>query len=88
MKRKKVYKAIDSEREYQDRETLNDDRPDMLPEFNLGQALTAIDIILTQAKAKWYNDYPPYEDTMPLLRKIAGVCVKMGEMYGMPNRDV
>lgn len=86
MKREQVYKAIDSEREYQDTTTADDKVVRMIAPFNLGQGMLAMDVILSKAKGIWYNDYPPYTDTMEYLRKIAGVCVMMGEKYGMKDR--
>ena len=88
MKRKNVYKAIDTERAYQEEMTNSSDRPDMISEFNISTALLAMDVTMDKAKEIWYNDNPidKYQDTMELLRKIAGMAVQMGEKYGMPNR--
>ena len=86
MKQKKVSKAIVSEREHQERQAADEERTDMIAPFNMGQGVLAIDHLLTVAKMVWYNDSPPYTATMEYLRKIAGVCVNMGEQYGMPFR--
>jgi hypothetical protein len=90
MKRKEVYKAIDTEREYQQRETDDIFRVDMIEEFNISTALLAMDVILEEAKFEWYHDNPKdkYQKTMDLLRKIAGMSVQMGEKYGMPDRKI
>lgn len=90
MNRTDVYKVIDTEREYQIKETVNPDRPDMVEEFGLGQAMFAIQAIMNQAAQVWYKDTPvtQYENTMHYVRKIAGVCVQMGEKYGMPERKL
>ena len=60
----------------------------MIEDFNMGTAMQAINSIMGQADQVWYTDSPEnnYEDTMELLRKVAGVCVQMGEKYGMPKR--
>ena len=89
MNRKDVYLAINAEREYQNKETENADRPDMIEDFNMGTALHAINVILKKADDIWYTESPEnnYEGTMNMLRKIAGVCVKMGEKYGMTTRE-
>ena len=88
MERSKVYKAFDSEREYQERETENPERPDMIEEFNMGTAMQALNVMLRKAGDVWYSDSPEnnYQDTMEMLRKIGGVCTQMGEKYGMPER--
>lgn len=86
--RKEVYKAIDSERDYQNRETENPQRPDMIEDFNMGTAMQALNVLMRKADDIWYTESPEnnYEGTMDILRKVAGVCVKMGEKYGMPER--
>ena len=84
--RQEVYHAIDTERIYQIEATEDVTRPDMVEPFGIGQGLLAIDAIVEQAKQIWYKDYPPYKKTMNHLRKVAGVCVKMGEQFGMPER--
>ena len=88
MIRRDVYKVLDTERAYQERETANPGRPDMIEDFNMGTAMQAINSIMRQADQVWYADSPEnnYEPTMELLRKVAGVCVQMGEKYGMPKR--
>jgi len=90
MKRKNVYKAVDSERDYQTKMTEATNRPDMISEFNISTALLAMDVTMTEAKRTWYHDNPEdkYQKTMDLLRKIAGMAVQMGEKYGMPNRKM
>jgi len=89
MKRKNVYKAVDSERDYQTKMTEATNRPDMISEFNISTALLAMEETLTRARATWYHDNPDdkYQRTMEHLRKIAGMAVQMGEKYGMPNRQ-
>ena len=88
MKRKQVYKAIDTERKYQQEMTDSETRPDMIEDFDISTALLAMDVTLEKAKYVWYHDNPKdkYQYTMELLRKIAGMAVQMGEIYGMPDR--
>jgi len=90
MDRKEVYYAIDTERVYQDNETANPDRLDMVEDFNLGQSILAMEHLLAEARRIWYNDNPKdkFQDTMNMIRKVCGVCVKMGEKYGMPIRVI
>lgn len=90
MERNKVYKAVDSERSYQERETQNPDNPAMIEEFNMGTALNAMGVLMRQANDIWYTESPEnnYEGTMDILRKISGVCVQMGEKHGMPERNL
>jgi len=88
MERKDVYKSIDTEREYQKKETNDPNRVDMIEDFDMAHTLLCIDRFLKNAKENWYKDSPEnnYENVMPYLRNICGVSVKMGEKYGMPER--
>lgn len=86
MKRENVYKAIDSERDFQDEMTAREDRPDMIQDLHVGDGITAISYNLEKAREAWYKGSVPHEEAMVYLRKIAGICVKLGEDYGMPER--
>lgn len=86
MDRKDVYKAFDSERNYQDQQSANSERPDMIEDFTITHGLQAIDVNLQKAKGVWYADSDPYSQIMNYLRKIGAICVKMGERYDMPFR--
>jgi len=52
----------------------------------MGGILTAIQYNLNKAQAEWYLEKTPYPNTTDLLRKIAALCVKAGEDYGMSER--
>lgn len=54
--------------------------------LNMGGILTAIQHNLNKATAEWYIEQDPYPNTSDLLRKIAALCVKAGEDYGMTER--
>lgn len=79
MKRKKIYKAIDSERDYQDLKW-NDPKESKLP------AEFLIDIEIHLNKAKKHNYDIDYDGVMDELRKIAALAVKCGEIYGIDKR--
>ena len=85
MERKEVFEAINSEREYQDN-AIKSGGTHIVKEFPLGSALSAIQVKLETARNCWYGDVTPHRNTMEELRKIAAICVQMGEQYGMPNR--
>lgn len=86
MTRQEVYSAIDTEREYQRVLTNDPARPDVRWDMHVGDHLTAIQYNLNKAIEAWYKDSNNYEATMEFVRKIAGLCVQAGEMYGMPDR--
>jgi hypothetical protein len=86
MERKEVYKAIDSEREYQDLMTKKEDRPDMIEDLHLGDTLTAMQYNLDKAKEAWYKNAKPHSTAMEYVRKVCGLGVQIGEKQGMPQR--
>lgn len=85
--REVVFKAIDSERDYQDKLTKNDNYPEMKEDFQIADGLSAIKVNLSKAHDSWYSEGKPYNKTMDYLRKIAGICAKVGERYGMSLRE-
>lgn len=85
MERKKVFEIIDAEREHQLK--FEDTKGShIVSSLNMGGILTAIQHNLTKAQAEWYVEKEPYTKTSDLLRKIAALCVKAGEDYGMSER--
>jgi hypothetical protein len=87
MKREEVYAAVDSERDYQDAGLTKEDSH-IVEEFDIAHALNAIQYNLDKAREVWYKGHEPHQDTMNYLRKIAGICVNMGEKKGMPKREL
>lgn len=86
MERSEVYKILDGERDYQDRATADPSRPDMIEDFHVGDALTAMRVLLRKAEDFWYIGAEPHQEAMAFIRKIGGICVKLGEEHGMPER--
>lgn len=86
MKREDVYKSIDSERDFQDKLTADQSRPDMIADLHVGDTLTAIQYNLNKAVDAWYVGAVPHQESLKYLRKIAALIVKAGETYGLPNR--
>jgi hypothetical protein len=86
--RKLVYKAIDSERDYQDKKwghTLSGGRP--------GHGERSVDEFVTYIVG-YTNDllvnaahFAKTEDKLHIVRKIAGLCVACMEQHGAPLRD-
>jgi hypothetical protein len=87
MERKELYKAIDTERQFQIDMTAKESRPDMIEDLHVGDTLSAIQYNLDLARKAWYHGSTPHQGAMDYLRKIAGLCVQAGEKNGMPNRD-
>lgn len=87
MERQDVYKVLDSERDYQEKMIADDKRPDMIKDLHVGDTITAIEYNLTKAKEEWYKGSEPHQESIMYLRKVAGLCVQLGEKYGMPRRN-
>lgn len=87
--RSKVYEAIDSERDYQDR--LGADRkrdPSRVYPLSQAEMLTLIRHYLRGAESQWVlNPGEAVDGTQENIRKIAGICVQAMEKYGAPKRE-
>jgi hypothetical protein len=88
MKREDVYRAIDSERDYQDSmwsDTASDGEPGegerSRDEFALYIAAYTADLVQT---CKNFNETEKTE----IMRKIAGLCVACMEQHGVNNREL
>ena len=89
MERLNVYEAIDTERDYQEINK-NNAESHIVEDFPLSSALEAIRYNVDKANNAWYSEQAPYPESMEYVRKIAAICVQMGEKYEMPwrcNRD-
>lgn len=85
MKKQEVYKAIDSELDYvKKQELINESH--VVEDFPMSSGLLAIGYNMDLAKEYWYVEKAPYPNAMKYLRKVAGICVKMGVKYDMPKR--
>lgn len=85
MDRKEVYKVIDTELDYvQQQEQIQESH--IVEDFSLPAGMEAIRYNLDKANKEWYMEQAPYPNAMKYLRKVAGICVKMGIKYDMPER--
>ena len=86
MERQEVYKAIDTEREYQDvvrKIRSHDEVPD--EDKSIADFVIFIEEKLSEAKANVYK--LDSHSAMSSIRKIAGLCVAAGEAFGMADRE-
>lgn len=81
MNREEVYKIIDEEREYQDSRWGGKSHDKI---HSLGDWTLFIEHYLNKLKYKLY-DGPP-NDAREEFRKIAALCVAVGEVWGLPER--
>jgi len=86
VKREEVYKAIDSERSFQDSLIADPTRPDMISDLHVGDTISAIEYNIRKAQDAWYIGAAPHTEAMKYLRKISALCVQAGERYDMPYR--
>lgn len=80
--REQVYRAIDGERDYQDR--LPPSRTDSRS-LTVGDSITMLQHYQNEAVAAWTNNAGD-EPSLHVIRKIAGICVRCMEEHGAPPR--
>jgi hypothetical protein len=80
-----VYRAIDSERRYQDEQRGNAKRHEGQPPMTPGEIILAMEKCLADARAAWYA--PDGGDAcLPHIRKVSALGVQCMERYGAPFR--
>lgn len=85
MERGNVFEIIDSEREHQEYNKVLADSH-IVDDFPLSAGMEAIRFNLEKAMKAWYVNQKPYAEAMESIKKIAAICVQMGETYGMKPR--
>ena len=86
MRRDEVIEVICGERDFQESQKPKEDSH-VVEDFPLSSAMEAIRYNLNKANESWYQEKSPYENSMEYMRKIAAICVQMGEKYDMPERE-
>lgn len=81
---KRALKEVVFDREI---EMKNDPDSHIVVDFSLPSALEAIRYNIEKANQSWYSEQSSYNKSMYYLRKIAAICVRMDEKYGMPKRE-
>ena len=85
MKRNEVIAIIENERNYQEANK-GKDESHIVEDFPLSAGLEAIRYNMEKANQSWYVEKAPYPNAMSYLRKVAAICIQMGEKYGMTPR--
>lgn len=81
-----VYRAIDTERTYQDKGLGNAQRHEnMPPALTVGEGILCMEECLAHARTAWYGPTGG-TDCLPFIRKVAALGVQMMERYGAPER--
>ena len=81
-----AYKALDSERAYQDAGVLDESKPHMKP-LTPGEMILAMEQCLVHARTSWYHTGHPHVHATEYLRKVGGLVVQYMEQYGAPQRE-
>jgi hypothetical protein len=84
--RDQVYACIDGERDFQDEQTLNSDRPDMIPNLSVGDFLLAMEENLQRARLEWYSGSSPHPRAIDFIRKVTALGVNCMERNGVVHR--
>lgn len=90
VKRNEVYKAIDSERAYQDGQWPQGewDGTGQQPSnpLTIGEFLLLAEEYCQRARDAWSKEKKPEGNTLEIIRKIAGIVVNCMEQHGAPQR--
>lgn len=87
MKRNEVYELIDGERDYQDQVWAENAIENNNP-LRVGEDLALIEVYLRKAFDTWSTERRPEIETMGIIRKIAGICVRSMETNCAPPRTL
>lgn len=80
-----VYRAIDSERDYQD--NLWPGRGKGEPNYlTVGEFVLLLEAYIHKARAEWTVESKPEMNTLDIVRKVAGIAVNCMEQHGAPMR--
>ena len=79
--REKVYKVIDTEREYQNETWPEGDNQ------TIGDFILLIEEYASQARNYWSKEHPPEINALNSIRKIAGIAVRCMECHGAIPRS-
>jgi hypothetical protein len=83
--RNEVYKAVDSERDYQDNGRGNSRRHEGMPELTPGECILIMEKLLADARLSWYAPDGGVA-CLDHIRKVTAVGVKCMEVHGAPVR--
>lgn len=90
IKREEVYKAIDSERAYQNSQWPNAqwDGNGEVPAnpLSIGEFILLLNEYVDKARNAWTIEKAPELNTLEFIRKIAGITVNAMEQHGAPQR--
>ena len=81
-----VYRAIDSERDYQ--QGLWPGHEDQDNPLTIGEFLTLLRVYLQKAEEEWTVEAKPEMNALNTVRKVAGIAVNCMEQHGAPYRVV
>ncbi len=85
--RAEVYKAIDSERDYQDAKWPQGGQPGYPNPLTIGEFLLLLEEYVAKGRAEWTNEKRPEMRTLNVIRKCAGIAVNCMEQHGAPQRE-
>lgn len=84
--RKYVYRAIDTERDYQDAQRGNAKRHEGQPDMTPGEYLLCMEKCLSDARDAWYKPNGGVA-CLHFVRKVTAIGVSCMEKHGAPYRD-
>jgi len=86
--REAVNNAIDSELIYQQQQTLDPSRPDMIADLSPGDSLLCMEHCLAEARRAWYHGAAPHEDAAEFVRKVTALGLRFMAANSAPMRKL
>lgn len=89
--REEVYRAIDTERDYQDRKWPNGQLQGEPPKANplkIGEFILLLSEYTDRARYCWTIEKAPEVEALNFIRKVAGIAVNCMEQHGAPKRQL
>lgn len=86
--RDEVYKAIDTERKYQDSVWHRKEGEDDPNPLSIGEFILLLNAYSDQARDQWLKEPKPEINALNTIRKIAGIAVNCMEQHGAPQRKL
>ncbi|MEE8372504.1 MAG: hypothetical protein V3R87_02045 [Dehalococcoidia bacterium] len=82
-----VYKAIDSERDYQDSLWRDQSHPEHRNPLTIGEFILLVEQYTSEARAEWTVEPKLEIEALNVMRKIAGIATNCMEQHGAPQRE-
>ena len=84
--KEEVLSALNSELAYQEAQTANPSRPDMVEKLSAGDIILAMEHNLARARELWYSGSAPHTEAAEYIRKVSALGVVFMSTFDAPER--